>query len=183
MDALIEADGLTQDGSGRCRPSRISPSPCRPGQPVAILGPNGAGKTTFIRMVATLLEPDRGTLTRRRARRGARPDGGAPHDRPGRPVRRGRGDDDRPREPASWWPACTARAGRRRWPRPSAILEQMDLVDAADRQVRTYSGGHATAARPRGQPRRVAPAAAARRADDRARPGQSQRGVGRRAVR
>ena len=29
----------------------------------------------------------------------------------------------------------------------------MDLVDAADRQVRTYSGGHAPAPRPRGQPR------------------------------
>ena len=29
---------------------------------MAILGPNGAGKTTFIRMVATLIAPDRGTL-------------------------------------------------------------------------------------------------------------------------
>ena len=29
---------------------------------MAILGPNGAGKTTFIRMVATLIRPDRGTL-------------------------------------------------------------------------------------------------------------------------
>ena len=32
------------------------------GQPVAILGPNGAGKTTFVRMVATLFQPDRGRL-------------------------------------------------------------------------------------------------------------------------
>jgi ABC-2 type transport system ATP-binding protein len=33
------------------------------GQVTAILGPNGAGKTTFIRMVATLLLPDEGSLT------------------------------------------------------------------------------------------------------------------------
>jgi len=32
------------------------------GQVTAVLGPNGAGKTTFIRMVATLLRPDRGSL-------------------------------------------------------------------------------------------------------------------------
>ena len=35
---------------------------CRPGQVTAILGPNGAGKSTFIRMVATLVRPDAGTL-------------------------------------------------------------------------------------------------------------------------
>ena len=59
------------------------------------------------------------------------------------------------------------------------ILEQMDLVDAADRPVQDVLGRHAPAARPRGQPRRAAAAAAARRADDGARPGQPQRGVGR----
>ena len=32
------------------------------GQVTALLGPNGAGKTTFVRMVATLLRPDAGTL-------------------------------------------------------------------------------------------------------------------------
>jgi ABC-2 type transport system ATP-binding protein len=33
-----------------------------PGQVVAPPGPNGAGKTTFVRSVATLVRPDRGTL-------------------------------------------------------------------------------------------------------------------------
>jgi ABC-2 type transport system ATP-binding protein len=33
-----------------------------PGQVVALLGPNGAGKTTFVRVVATLVRPDSGTL-------------------------------------------------------------------------------------------------------------------------
>lgn len=32
------------------------------GNPTAILGPNGAGKTTFIRILATLLDPDEGSL-------------------------------------------------------------------------------------------------------------------------
>jgi ABC-type multidrug transport system fused ATPase/permease subunit len=32
------------------------------GQVVAVLRPNGAGKTTFVRVVATLLPPDEGTL-------------------------------------------------------------------------------------------------------------------------
>ena len=32
------------------------------GQVVALLGPNGAGKTTFVRTVATLAQPDSGTL-------------------------------------------------------------------------------------------------------------------------
>src|SRR6266511_2349618 len=29
---------------------------------LAVLGPNGAGKTTFVRCIATLIEPDAGTL-------------------------------------------------------------------------------------------------------------------------
>src|SRR6266511_3992850 len=29
---------------------------------LAVLGPNGAGKTTFVRCIATLIEPDSGTL-------------------------------------------------------------------------------------------------------------------------
>ena len=35
---------------------------CTPGQVTALLGPNGAGKSTFVRMVATLVRPDAGTL-------------------------------------------------------------------------------------------------------------------------
>lgn len=35
----------------------------RPGEIVGLLGPNGAGKTTCLRMIATLLTPDSGTLT------------------------------------------------------------------------------------------------------------------------
>ncbi len=36
---------------------------CEPGRIFALLGPNGAGKTTTLRMIATLLRPDAGSIT------------------------------------------------------------------------------------------------------------------------
>ena len=62
MHALIEADGLSKK-FGKVQALTDLTLTLPAGQPVAILGPNGAGKTTFIRMVATLLQPDRGTLS------------------------------------------------------------------------------------------------------------------------
>jgi ABC-2 type transport system ATP-binding protein len=110
------------------------------GQVVAVLGPNGAGKTTFVRMVATLLRPDEGTLHV------------AGHD-----VRK---DPDAVRRViglagqfAAVEPAMTGRENLemvaslfgqdRRVARRSAqgVLEQLGLLDAADRLARTYSGG------------------------------------------
>src|SRR5262249_21106394 len=59
MRALIEAQGLAKR-FGKVQALTEFTLNLPGGQPVAILGPNGAGKTTFIRMVATLLDPDRG---------------------------------------------------------------------------------------------------------------------------
>src|SRR6202789_4612584 len=61
MHALIEADGLSKK-FGKVQALSELTLTLPAGEPVAILGPNGAGKTTFIRMVATLIAPDRGTL-------------------------------------------------------------------------------------------------------------------------
>ena len=58
---LIEAEA-SANGLERSRPSQSLDLTLPPGQAVAILGPNGAGKTTFVRMVATLLHPDSGSL-------------------------------------------------------------------------------------------------------------------------
>ncbi|HEY2429084.1 MAG TPA: ATP-binding cassette domain-containing protein [Acidimicrobiales bacterium] len=139
MAALIEADGLVKrfgKVEALSELSLILP----PGKAVAILGPNGAGKTTFIRMLATLLQPDRGTLT---------VDG---HDVVAEPmaVRRMIGLAG---QSAAVEGTMTGRENlvmvarlygqRRREAAASAdrILELLDLTEAADRQARTYSGG------------------------------------------
>jgi ABC-2 type transport system ATP-binding protein len=139
MHALIEADGLTKRFGKVEALSDLSltlPS----GLAVAILGPNGAGKTTFIRMVATLLQPDRGTLT---------VDGHNVVQDP-MAVRRQIGLAG---QAAAVEEMMTGREnlmmvarlygqGRREAAVSAArILAQMGLTEAADRQVRTYSGG------------------------------------------
>ena len=94
MTATIEAHGLTkQYGTTKALNGLDLIAQC--GQVTAVLGPNGAGKTTFVRMVATLLRADQGTLlvaghdARKTSGRGP------PRDRPGGPVRGSRAGDDR----------------------------------------------------------------------------------------
>jgi ABC-2 type transport system ATP-binding protein len=139
MAAIIEAHGL-EKRYGKVRALDGLDLIAESGQVVAVLGPNGAGKTTFVRAVATLLRPDAGTLLV------------AGHD-----VRR---DPDAVRriiglagQFAAVEPAMTGREnlemvarlfghGRREAARRAAsVLEQLGLVDAADRLARTYSGG------------------------------------------
>jgi ABC-2 type transport system ATP-binding protein len=139
MAAIIEAHGL-EKRYGKVRALDGLDLVAESGQVVAVLGPNGAGKTTFVRAVATLLRPDAGTLLV------------AGHD-----VRR---DPDAVRriiglagQFAAVEPAMTGREnlemvarlfghGRREAARRAAsVLEQLGLVDAADRLARTYSGG------------------------------------------
>ena len=109
------------------------------GEILGLLGPNGAGKTTLVRMLATLLLPDRGSMRI----------GGIDVDREPSAVRRlivlaasarrRRAADARenlelyrravrlPRE------LCRQRAAE--------TLKRFDLVDAADRRIGTFSGG------------------------------------------
>ena len=111
-----------------------------PGQVLAVLGPNGAGKTTFVRTVATLLRPDGGELrvvghdVRRQPGAVRRVIGLAGQSAAVEPAMTGRenlhlvarlfGQDAR-----------TAKANS------AKVLAQLGLTDAADRLVRTYSGG------------------------------------------
>jgi ABC-2 type transport system ATP-binding protein len=139
MHALIQADGLSKR-FGKVQALQDLTLTLQPGQPVAILGPNGAGKTTFIRMVATLIAPDHGTL---------RVDG---HDvvRDPMAVRRMIGLAGQSaaveemmtgRENLVMVARLYGQAARDARVSALRILEQMDLVEAADRLVRTYSGG------------------------------------------
>jgi ABC-2 type transport system ATP-binding protein len=139
MTPTIDARGL-EKRYGRTRALDGLDLVAEGGQVVAVLGPNGAGKTTFMRAVATLLQLDGGTL---------RVFG---HDVRQHPeaVRRVIGLAG---QFAAVEPAMTGRENLemvarlfgqdRRAARASAtlVLEQLGLVEAGDRLVRTYSGG------------------------------------------
>jgi ABC-2 type transport system ATP-binding protein len=139
MSALVEARALTKrfgkvqalDGLDLSLPS---------GRIAAVLGPNGAGKTTFVRMVATVLRPDEGRLVV------------LGHDVVGDPaaLRRliGLAGQSAAVEAMMTGQENLAMVARlygatRRQARLRAaeVLDLLDLADAADRQVRTYSGG------------------------------------------
>ncbi|WP_328771897.1 ABC transporter ATP-binding protein [Streptomyces sp. NBC_00286] len=112
----------------------------------ALLGPNGAGKTTTVRILATLTEADAGTARvagrdlrteRARARRALSLTGqfaavdemqtGAENLRMMARLARTHGG------------ARTSRAAART--RAAELLDRFDLANAADRLVKTYSGG------------------------------------------
>jgi ABC-2 type transport system ATP-binding protein len=110
------------------------------GQVTAILGPNGAGKTTLIRMVATLLLPDAGTLTV----------AGIDAIREPERVRKAIGLAG---QSAAVESAMTGRenleligrlfghGARQAKASANVVLELLGLGDSADRLARTYSGG------------------------------------------
>jgi ABC-2 type transport system ATP-binding protein len=110
------------------------------GRVAAVLGPNGAGKTTFMRMLATLVRPDRGSLRV----------AGLDVLRQPAKVRRIIGLAG---QYAAVEEALTGRENlqmighlfglRRRAARAAAagVLAQFGLTEDADRLVRTYSGG------------------------------------------
>jgi daunorubicin resistance ABC transporter ATP-binding subunit len=110
------------------------------GQVVALLGPNGAGKTTFVRTVATLVRPESGSLLV----------GGVDALKHPEKVRRMIGLAG---QFAAVEAAMTGRENLEMVARlfglsrhdaraaSAATLEQLGLSDAADRLVRTYSGG------------------------------------------
>jgi ABC-2 type transport system ATP-binding protein len=139
MDALIQADGLSKK-FGKVQALTELTLTLPAGQPVAILGPNGAGKTTFIRMVATLLAPDRGTLVVNGV--------DVVHD--AMAVRRMIGLAGQSaaveemmtgRENLVMVARLYGQGRKEAVASGQRILELMDLVESADRQVRTYSGG------------------------------------------
>jgi ABC-2 type transport system ATP-binding protein len=110
------------------------------GEILGMLGPNGAGKTTAVRVLSTLLRPDSGTATV--AGYNVLSDGGQ--------VRRVIGLTG---QYAALDECLTGRAnlimvgqlgrlsGKAARLRAAELLERFDLANAADRGVKTYSGG------------------------------------------
>ena len=139
MTPIIEARGLTKrygDVAALAGLDLVAES----GHVTALLGPNGAGKTTFVSSVATLVRPDSGELRVAGIDVTAEP----------AQVRRIIGLAG---QSASVEPAMTGRENlefvarlfglSRSDARAAAcqVLDRIGLVDAAERLVRTYSGG------------------------------------------
>jgi ABC-2 type transport system ATP-binding protein len=138
-DVAIEVEGLTKrfgdvmalNGIDFAVPSRSV---------FGLLGPNGAGKTTAIRILATVLEPDGGRAMVLGQDVAREPEA----------VRRSIGLAG---QFAAVDPNLTGRENLRLigkltqmeaqsiLPRADELLARFDLADAADRPVRTYSGG------------------------------------------
>ncbi len=105
-----------------------------------LLGPNGAGKTTLIRVLATLLRPDAGTVTVAGINVARNPDR----------VRRHIGLAGQyaavdayltGRENIELTGRLYGLSRRDTKARAAEVLERIGLSEAADRQVKTYSGG------------------------------------------
>jgi daunorubicin resistance ABC transporter ATP-binding subunit len=105
-----------------------------------LLGPNGAGKTTLIRVLATLLEPDRGRV--RVAGIDVRRHPAEVRARIGLAGQYAAVDDHLTgRENVEMVGRLYGLPRRQARRRAGEVLERIALTQAADRQVRTYSGG------------------------------------------
>ena len=107
---------------------------------LALLGPNGAGKTTLVRILTTLLKPDGGSA--RVAGHDVVTDAAPLRSMIGLAGQYAAVDElltgRENLELVGLWYHLDKREYRRR---AQDVLERFDLTDAADRQVRTYSGG------------------------------------------
>ena len=113
---------------------------CPHGSVLALLGPNGAGKTTLIRILTTLIRPDRGRATV----------AGFDVATEATPLRSVIGlagqyaaldgllTGRENLELIGLWYHLDRREYRRR---AQEVLERLSLIDAGDRLVKTYSGG------------------------------------------
>jgi ABC-2 type transport system ATP-binding protein len=136
----IQAEGLVREFKGGIRAVDGIRLAVSPGEIYGFLGPNGAGKSTTVHMLTTLLPPTAGTACV----------AGFDVAREGASVRSAIGAA---LQEAALDPLLTGREHLRlqtalhgmprteRRERTEALLERVGLTQAADRKVRTYSGG------------------------------------------
>ena len=139
MSPLIEADGLSKR-YGEVRALDGFDLVADSGRVVALLGPNGAGKTTFVRMLATLVQPDAGRLyvsgvdVVRQPAAVRKVIGVAGQSAAVEPAMSGRENLEMVARLFGLDRGTSKRAAQR-------VLDDFSLNDAADRPVKTYSGG------------------------------------------
>ena len=137
---MIELNGVAKTFDGSIHALQDVTFSVPTGSVCALLGHNGAGKTTTIKILSTLLRPTSGTAIV------------AGYDVVGQPAQV-RASISMAGQFTAMDPLLTGRENlvlfgrlrglRRRQAKARAdeLIEQFDMVDAADRQVNTYSGG------------------------------------------
>jgi ABC-2 type transport system ATP-binding protein len=139
-DAIITVNELTKQFRGRIQALDGLSLTIPRGVIYGLLGPNGAGKTTLIRILATLLRPDAGTA--RVAGYDVARQPAAVRDRIGLAGQFAAVDDHLTgRENIAMIGRLYGLSRRETRARTERVLGRIQLGDAADRQVKTYSGG------------------------------------------
>lgn len=140
---IIEAEGLVKIYRSRKSEVRALDGldlTVAEGSVLGLLGPNGAGKTTTVRIIATLLRPDAGHATV----------AGYDTVRQAQELRRVIGlsgqyaavDENLTGRENLWlFGRLYQLPSKEAHKRASELLEQFDLVEAAGRTIKTYSGG------------------------------------------
>lgn len=138
-DYVIEAKGLRKS-YGKVEVLKGVNLSVERGTMLALLGPNGAGKTTTVRILSTLLKPDGGTVTV-----GGHSVTKSPDD-----VRKVIGLTGQSaavdelltgRENLEMMGRLYRLTSKSAKARAQELLEEFDLIEAADRPAKTYSGG------------------------------------------
>ncbi len=135
----IQARGLAKSYAGRCVLAGVDLTVAR-GEVVALLGRNGAGKSTTIRILATLTQPDRGSVRIAGTDALAEPAAARRHLAL---TAQDSAVDGRltGRENLQLMARLRHLHRSERRGRCATLLAELDLTDAADRRVSTYSGG------------------------------------------
>jgi ABC-2 type transport system ATP-binding protein len=138
--AIVEVESLVKVFKGQARALDGLSLAVQPGSVYGLLGPNGAGKTTLIRVLSTLLPPDGGTA--RVAGVDVRTDPAAVRARIGLAGQSAAVDEVLTgRENVEMVGRLYGLSRRHARQRASQVLARIRLAEAADRQVKAYSGG------------------------------------------
>ena len=136
----IQAEALAREFKGGIRAVDGIDLAVAPGEIYGFLGPNGAGKSTTVHMLTTLLPPSAGTArvagfdVAREGQQVRAAIGAALQEAALDPLLTGR-------EHLRLQTALHGMARAERKQRSQTLLERVGLTEAADRKVKTYSGG------------------------------------------
>lgn len=139
MDVMIETGDISKRFGSTVALARVSLQ-VKGGRVLGVLGPNGAGKTTLVRVLTTLMAPDSGSA--HVAGHDVVRDAASVRPLIGLAGQYAAVDENLTgRENLEFVGQLYHIPRRERRERAQEILQKFGLVDAADRLVRTYSGG------------------------------------------